>query len=252
MTLIEPERDALGRYLIDGRPHERVTEILRVLQDHATNQRWNARRIISGLLEQPDLLDTSSRIDDIDRTIDQALTIAGANTPARIGTEIHEQTALHDTGQEIVRWREVVDAYKRGLEDHQITTFSDLVERTVVYPHDNDGINSVAGTFDRIVEHEGRLMVADIKTGKHLDWLLIGAQLAAYAHAPWMLAADGGLDLKPAVDLSTGLVLHLPANGAPITVWEVDLWSARLVFEAACDLHFARKVHVGRNQLVLS
>jgi len=244
VTLTQPERDADGRYLIKGRPFARVTEILRVFQDHKTIHRWEQRKLVQQLIMHPGMIGTSLDLDDIDAVIAATLRDGTIDTPARIGTQIHEQTALHDTGQPITRWTEVVDTYTAGLAERHITIMSDLVERTVCYPDDD-----IAGTFDRIVEWEGRLVVADIKTGRWLNWLSIAAQLAAYAHAPFMLAPNGELEDTPAVSLDTGLVFQLPANGAPMTVWEVDLWEGFRAWQLAVELHDLSGVLVCANEV---
>ncbi len=87
--------------------------------------------------------------------------VAGANKAANIGTAIHsfaEQLDLgHDLGVVPPEWMPDVKAYEQAtkiLNKQFIEQFSVLDKY------------KIAGTPDRVVEYNGELFIADIKTGR--------------------------------------------------------------------------------------
>jgi hypothetical protein len=93
----------------------------------------------------------------------------------------------------------------------------------------------LAGTTDRIpyVPTIDKHRILDLKTGESIELAALGyaVQLAVYAHSVLYDVATGErtpIDL----DLSTALIVHLPAGRASFTLYEVDVaagWEAALV-----------------------
>lgn len=84
----------------------------------------------------------------------------------------------------------------------------------------------VAGTFDRLVTHDGTLMVADLKTGRDVTYGMgeIAIQLALYANAATIYdAATGEHEPMPEVSKTTALVFHLPVGEGECKIYEVDI-----------------------------
>jgi hypothetical protein len=76
-----------------------------------------------------------------------------------------------------------------------------MSEATVYSPAE-----SYAGTLDAVVKIGGRTLLVDYKTGKDI-YPDVALQLAAYAHAEYVLLADGTSVPMPAVD--GAFALHL-------------------------------------------
>jgi hypothetical protein len=83
-----------------------------------------------------------------------------------------------------------------------------------------------AGTLDRIVEVDGKLYIADLKTGTDLSysWREIAIQLAAYANAEHIYNYQTAVRTSlPTVDKDRGIVFHLPAGEGRCELHWVDL-----------------------------
>lgn len=241
----EPKRDRYGRYLITPRaggkpkPYTRATTWAKTMADQYGLQQWQLRMCALGLGARHDLYArvAATRTDDKDglnKLVEQAIEAAKASAGANLGTALHEFTERVDLGEEVSPpppWDADVAAYRTTLAEAGVTVLPDWVERVVVC----DGLE-VAGTLDRLVEHAGRVRVADLKTGNvEYAWGEIAIQLAIYAHATsaYNYATDTHLEL-PSIDTDVALVIHLPAGKATCTIFEVDIaagWEAALLAE---------------------
>ncbi len=129
----------------------------------------------------------------------------------------------------------VVDA-EALLADAGLKRVPRLSERIV-----RNTIVGAVGKFDDVLREEktGRLLMADLKTKAtpFYSWMTVDAQLATYAWAEWMLtdqwSPDGGQSYEPGpvnyVDLTEGVILHVPSDGAPARLERADLvngWEA--------------------------
>ena len=82
----------------------------------------------------------------------------------------------------------------------------------------------VAGTADRIGWYRGRLLVADIKTGSIDFPRKISMQVAMYARStPYDIATDTRGPAEDGLDLTHGLIIHLPAGVGRCDLHLVDL-----------------------------
>lgn len=231
-------RDRWGRPLIqppDGGkpiPYTRVTTVAKTLEDEGGLAKWKMRMTALGLVARPDLhaLVATANGDKgtLDRLCDEALEAAGGSVRANLGTALHAATEHLDRGGDP---GEMIDALRPDLDAYSAATAGlgidpAHVERFVVL----DDEWQVAGTFDRLVTlPDGRLVVADIKTGTDLrySWRSIAVQLALYSRGTYY--DDGARTHMPEVDPGVGLVIHLPAGEGRCDLWEVDLvqgWEA--------------------------
>jgi hypothetical protein len=224
-----------GQYVIDGKAYQRVTTLAGLMEARHNLERWGKRGVGRGLTLRPDILAAIAACPDgdkarLDGLCEQALEAASASAGANLGTALHEMTARVDRGEDfrpIPPWDVDIKAYQQLLERARLTICPEWVEQTCVVPE-----LGVAGTFDRIVEKNDRLYIADLKTGKSLDygWCAIAIQLACYAHADHIWDWEhGARNVMPEVDRRRGLVVHLPAGTGQASLHVVDLtagWEA--------------------------
>lgn len=110
---------------------------------------------------------------------------------------------------------------------------------------------NVVGKFDDVLLElaTGRFLMGDLKTKStpFYSWMTVDAQLAGYARSEWMLTPDGtGYEPGPvhAVDLTEGVILHVPSDGGPARLERVDLeqgWRVCLTARVVIDLRAGGK-----------
>lgn len=166
---------------------------------------------------------------------------AGANEAREAGTNRHEAWEHYCKTGEIIGTPEIQEqilALVRLLEEKQFQIIPELSERVVR----NTTIN-VAGRFDNILLHmpTGRLIMADLKTKRRpfWSWMAVDGQLATYARSDKMLDFEGTSEelerlrlngIEPYVpgpvyhvDLTVGVVLHMPSDGGKPCLRKADL-----------------------------
>ena len=247
------KRDSYGRYLL---PHPdtgveqswtRATTIASTLSDRWALEAWAQRNTVRGIGLRPDLyaLASSSTADDKDqlnKIVKQAQEAAASSSSANLGTALHQLTERIDRGEILDvpdTWKPDIDAYLKVLADNQVKV--DSIECVVVNP-----ALTVAGTFDRIVNINGALYVADLKTGANVityGMSEVAIQLALYAGASHVWQEDGSnsqmqvdgwsYEPMPNVSQSAGLVIHLPVGTGSCTLHWVDLEAGREGIELA-------------------
>jgi hypothetical protein len=258
----EPARDQYGRYLLTDprtgkrRPFTRSTTQAHTLDDTFGLTQWKRRMVLQGAATNPLLLsDVGSLVQEIENAADwrdakaatQALDAlcdaaareAGAEDGSAWGTLLHTITEYFDAG----RWADIADqvpedllgdlgAYVEAMAKANITCPPEYIERIVVNTR-----TETAGTFDRLLlMPDGRLVVGDLKTQKSVEygWLAIAMQLAQYAQADAMVDPETG-ELGPmpdTLDLTRGVVMHLPVGQGRCDLYEIDLeqgWRAALL-----------------------
>ncbi len=246
--MTEISRDRWGRPLIipttggDPIAYVRTSTLAKVLDDTSNLTSWKQRMTAVGVAQSPHLIDrivslVNKHADpvteakrDLNGIIKDASLAAGSGSAADVGTALHEMTEVLDSGQELrvinERWKAHLDAYlaaTKHLEMLEMETF-------VV----NDTLRS-AGTFDRLVRlPDGRVVVADLKTGKSDPFfpLAVATQIATYAHGSRYDAETGERSpLHADLDTSLGLLIHLPSKLTPpaCVLYDLDLvagWQA--------------------------
>lgn len=256
MTAVPPiPRDRYNRPLVfpqgggvKTKPYTRVTTLAGTLSDKFFLEQWKLRTCITGLVNRPDLFQlAATHLDDrkmLDHVASDAVEAGDVKKAAAHGTSLHRWCEMADRNEldvipEVAPKRQI-DAYRAGLQSHGIGIVPDLIERFCVNEH-----VEAAGTFDRIVEYNGRLVIADIKTGNFLNDLDIAIQLAVYANCTslYEVLPDGtGKHHKPPeIDRDVALILHLPQNAEVphLDVIEADIQAG---WEAAFDAVKIRKL----------
>lgn len=251
---IEIPRDRWKRPLIvpphGGEPiaYTRVSSLAKALDDLNNLMAWQSRKTAEGLVRRPDLLtriagalangdpDTDWPTKrDLNNVCAEAREAAGASKGSSAGTGFHALTEAIDRGDEplfvppadaprLEAYREAVSGY-RALD----------IETFVVC----DEVQA-AGTFDRLYMcPDGRVRVADLKTGKsEADYpLATTIQLSIYAHGLRYDPADGSrAPLHEALDLTTGLLIHMPPSGGCRLI-PLDLTKGWAAAEVAHRVH---------------
>lgn len=228
---IEIPRDRWGRPLItppDGgepTPYTRVSTMAKALDDLSNLMAWKQRKTAQGLVMRPDLLtriagtlangdpDTDWRTKkDLNAICEEATEAAGATTGRSSGTGLHALTEAIDRGEEVPFIPEAdrgrLDAYRTATAGHEALD----AETFVVV----DQLRA-AGSFDRLWRcPDGRVRVGDLKSGKSEKAfpLATATQMAMYAHGLRYDPATGQrTELHPDLDLTTGLLVHMPPSG---------------------------------------
>lgn len=240
----EAKRDRYGRYLLpdpNGKAKKelawtRATTFARSIADTFGLTQWELRMVAKGISMRRDLyaLAASADIEDKDKlnqVARDAKEAAAASSGANLGTALHAFTEQVDRGEQVnppEPWNRDIDAYRAAMAAEKVTPVAEWIERIVVVPE-----LKVAGTLDRIVRlADGRLVIADVKTGKDLSysWGEIAVQLALYANATAMWnRARNVYEPMPAVDKTFAIVMHIPAGKAACTLHRVDItagWEA--------------------------
>ncbi|MFZ9885041.1 MAG: hypothetical protein ACO3ON_06260, partial [Ilumatobacteraceae bacterium] len=221
-TRQEAPKDRWGRYLVttpDGkqRGYTRVTTIAKAPDDEAALKSWANRMVITGLIQRSDLLaQASTKLDDknaLNKIAEEAITAGGGSARANLGTALHSLTEQIDLGKKpaiLPGLQADLDAYVTTLQKYGVHIMPNYIESVVI----NDE-SEYAGTLDRIVEVNGRMYIADLKTGTDLtySWRAIAIQLAAYADAQhiynYQTAERTSL---PMIEKDRAIVFHLPAG----------------------------------------
>lgn len=122
---------------------------------------------------------------------------------ARLGSDVHGLVEQINRGEDIGQLhpdlKPWIDQYSNFLSDFKPEWVE--VESTVW-----SDTHKYAGTLDGICRIDGDLLLWDLKTGKD-TYPEVGLQLAAYAHADYILTPDGEQRELPKVEY--GAVLHL-------------------------------------------
>lgn len=245
----EPKRDRWGRYLLptpDGTTvaHTRATTVAETIDDRYNLERWKMRQVAHGIGLRTDLyaLAASHHPDTdrgtYDRLCEQALEASKSSAAASQGTALHRFTERLDQqaiGLDDIpgQWRQLAETYQTTLARNGLIIDPERIEQIVI--HDD---YTVAGTCDRIATiPDGRTVIADLKTGKSLNWswLAISIQLAIYAfHTATYDPATDTRGPRVDVDRDIAVVIHLPASGPDVgacQLYQVDLaagWDAFL------------------------
>lgn len=253
-TTTEIPRDRWMRPLItpvDGGtavPYTRVSTMAKALDDLNNLMAWKSRKVAEGLVRRPDLLTriagaiangdpdtdwpTKRALNDV---CAEATEAAGATKGRSAGTGLHALTEAIDRGEEPLFVPDAdqkrLDAYRAAMAPYEVLD----IETFVV----NDAVRA-AGTFDRLVRcPDGRVMVADIKSGKsEAEYpLATTVQIATYANGCRYDPGTGARSpLHDDLDLSTGILIHLPPWGGCEMV-PLDIEKGWRAAQLAAEIH---------------
>jgi hypothetical protein len=227
-------RDRWGRPLIpppDGgkpEPYVRVSTLAKALDSKEGLMQWMQRMTAIGMGKRPDLAERAAITDPTDKKslkeiVDGAMQAAESDKAANVGTTLHALTEYLDRGTLDVipqQYQAHLDAYATAMDGIKVVA----TEMFVV----NDHLKA-AGTLDRLVRlPDGRLVVADVKTGATEPKYPHGVttQCAIYAHS-WRFDIEKNerLAYLPENEVSTdvGLLIHLSAEKATCDLYLLDL-----------------------------
>lgn len=224
-----------GRYRIvpvdGGKPkaRTRITNFARVLEDTFALTSWQQRMVAVGLTHREDLriqvaacsLDEKKELNEL---CEKAKDEARANAKRDTGSALHKLAERVDRGESFpipAPWDADIAAYQAVLAATGVVILPEYIEGVVEVPE-----LELAGRFDRLVDYEGRLTVADLKTGNDLSysWGSIAVQLRLYAGASTIYDPVAKTHVPmPPVDQTRALVFHLPSESGTCTVYELDL-----------------------------
>ena len=258
-TLPDVRRDRWGRYLIlppDGgkpRGYQRATTLAKMLEDTAALMDWACRMTLLGAAARPDILAAAQTTDPDDRKalngiVERAKEAGGATVRRDLGTALHKMVELSHadpTYSVPLQYAADVAAVNATIAAHGYEVVTEFSESVLVL----DDI-SVAGMCDMVLRRvsDGRLFIADLKTGSSVAYGALGysVQLTAYAHATGRyrqgFAEDGSEDVRlpaPDVDRTVGFILHAQPGAGRCDLHELELSRERL--DLAVAVREARK-----------
>lgn len=231
----EVTRDRYGRPLIvppdGGKPvaYTRATTIADTIDDRYNLELWKCRQTALGLADREDLLlGVAAHRDDkkqLNKLVASAIEAAKSSAGATTGTALHALSELVDAGRELPVLPDTALADLAAYREATAALSVQAVEQFVVL----DDVR-VAGTADRIVEHQGRRYIADLKTGRSVSYAMgsIAQQLAIYAHGEAYDVATGQRSPLD-VDQEWAIVVHLPAGTGECVLHWVNIahgWEA--------------------------
>jgi hypothetical protein len=206
-------------------PYTRVSTLAKALDNKDALMTWKQRQMAIGMGLRPELAPLVDATDKraLDDIVRQAMDAAESDKAANIGTDLHKLTEHIDAGTMPphlpTEYVADLDAYEQAMKPIKILG----IEQFIVCDE-----LMAAGTFDRLVRlPDGRIMVADIKTGQHEPRYPHSSttQIAVYAHGTLFDPEKGRLGYLPDLGVSTdeGLLIHLPAGKAQCDLYILDL-----------------------------
>lgn len=252
------ERDTYGRYKITpagtkrAKSYSRVTTIAKAIEDTHNITMWKLRNALKGVADRKDLLLQIQTLDPekdkrtLDRIAETCLELGGGTKAATTGTAIHSILEKHDRGAYTLGEKppaelvETIQTYAEVLKANEVTVLPEWIETVLVNDEDQ-----YAGTVDRIVQIGGVHYIADLKTGKTLDFggLGFGSQLAAYAHCTH--ATSDGKDRRelPPVNQQRALIIHAPSNALHhVSLHWIDIENGWAAFQLAMQVRAMRNL----------
>jgi hypothetical protein len=238
MTIVTPppavDRDRYDRPLVTptngGKPvaYARCTSYISCIEDMYNIQEWEKRCILTGLADNPALLDEvrehAGNKGELKRIARDAKELGGGSVASKLGTHMHEITELHDRGLPVpelpANEQAMLDAYVKATADLKYTHIEQFCVQDML---------QIGGTPDRIfkIQGKGPAYIGDLKTGSiELGITKIAMQLAVYARSHTYDVATGERGDHEA-DRFKGLIVHLPyvedpADAVCTLVW-VDI-----------------------------
>ena len=235
MTIVTPAqdftRDTWQRPLIipadGGKPvaYRRCTSYVDVIADKYQLQQWDKRQVAIGLARRDDLrLSVLAHLTDknaLNRACTDAKEYALASAAATKGTAFHSLTDIIDGGGEL----------PDGLPENVVRTLEAFREATSVLkvvaiePKSCLDTHKVAGTPDRIYEHNGERYIGDTKTGTiRFGTQKIASQLAVYARS-WLYDVKTGERTAHGCSTNRGLIMDVDLEACTVNLLWVDIES---------------------------
>lgn len=220
----------------------RTSTIAKVLDDTYNLELWKQRMVAKGVASRRDLTNRAATTDLSERAswieiCDMAMEHAGSSEGRNNGTALHALVETYNADPSRFdpnRYPEemLADlyAYVDALKAAGITMAPELAERTTVNTK-----ASTAGTWDGVAYCRSWAFprIGDLKTQKTIDYsqASIAIQVAGYAYGdvmlpkPWPGKDGTKADYlpMPSVDLTKGILIHLPVGKAECHIYEIDI-----------------------------
>lgn len=213
--------------------YRRASSVAEALEDHFGLDQWKRRLTAEGLAKRPDLVQaihTASK-KEVMAICEQAFEFAGGDAASRNGTTMHALTERLDNGLDVpaglpANIVAMLEAYEKTTKPLTILDTEQFVVQDKI---------GVAGTYDRRVELDGRVVIGDLKTGQSLSYMAVKApaQVAVYASGKKYHLTGEREDHGAEKDW--GLIIHLP--------WTED------PKQAACELRWL-DLRIGRKAIL--
>lgn len=243
--------------------YTRATTFIKAASDSFALNQWGKRNIVIGMAMEPQLsiraagLTHENDRQALDDLAEAASKLAGAKVAADTGTEIHKLTERLDAGEITLdditnpTYRTVVERYVACLAEHGLEAVPGLIERTILVKE----YGGVCGTFDRVYYHRpsDTYVIGDVKSGKTLKYGKneIEAQLGLYEMGfnawgvydwvakEWERFVDPLRDRRVVVREDYAVVIHMPVQGDDafhVTARRADLANGRRHIERCHDV----------------
>ena len=247
----EIPRDRYGRPLITppegGKPvgYTRISTLAKSLDDGSALANWKCRMTAIGMSKRPDLISKALAVaedkKEMGKIVSSAMEAAESDRAANIGTALHRFCELIDDNQLPAN---TPHEHLADLHAYEVAT----APLTVIAKECFVVVDELqaAGSFDRLVQlPDGRIVVADIKTGQNEPDYPHGVtqQVALYAHGTLYDAEKGRLgklsDLGVSLDI--GLMIHLPAGQGRCDLYALDIHAGWTLANIAAAVRNAYK-----------
>ena len=214
-----------------AQPYTRISTFAGYLDNKSALLAWKARNTALGVARHDDLRRMIAALaynsPELDGHIEDAVT--RVNDKAAWGTAVHSFTEPDASPYVPEEMQADVLSYFDTLTLHGITV--EATECFIV----NDELR-VAGTFDHIyLMPDGRRLVGDKKTGKAKPHA-VAVQLACYSGGS-LYNPDTHERTPLDVDLTTGLLVHIPKEEGRTEIFEVDLVKGRAAAHLAARVN---------------
>jgi len=247
-------RDRYGRPVLplqeeDGQwlpvPFTRASTVAGTLGGSARGlMKWSERLLARGLAEMPDSCRYIAslypeEIGDLDKIIETAKDRGGANDAARYGSTVHG----YATPERVAAGKKpnTVDPHIDLMVSNSVDTYTEMLQQCGIHQLSQTEIfvanrqYRVAGSIDGLYrlpsgtvfdgeDVSGRVLVGDIKTGKHVKPIPWCVQLTAYAHGcrythdPKADPAARYTPIHPDLHTGYGLIFNTHNSRVPYTI----------------------------------
>lgn len=198
MTTTKKDKPARRQYRVDGKRVPGVTTVLGVL-DKPALVGWAARTAADAAVEAV----ANGLPPDDAKEVGRKAVFARRDKAADLGTRAHALVEAHFAGESItVDLTDPDDAKVYACAKRAIDHIEATCTRVVLSETAYTSPIGFGGTLDLVVERDGKLLIADLKTGKGVHDEVI-PQLAAYR---FLLSCAN-------VVVEDGLVFHVPVDG---------------------------------------
>ncbi|RJO79331.1 hypothetical protein D5S18_03090 [Nocardia panacis] len=266
MTDYRVQRDRWGRPLLipkgetEREPYTRASTLAKALDDGAGLMNWKAAMVALGVVQDRPLsarvaallsrdghhayANNKSAMRDI---TERAMVAAGSGRAADSGTALHELAEVVDAG----RWPAVMPPEAEG----PMRAYAETMTAAGVTVLDSEPFLAVddirsAGSMDRLIKLDGKVMCADIKSGTNNSKYPLGVtcQTAIYAHGErYHIEDDSRTPLHPDIELATAVLIEIPREPNKYGKYEVPLYALDIEYgwdavQLALRLREVRKI----------